>query len=194
MLTNNWLVLRGLHGYPDNAKPDWIAKALASAMFESHINTIRVFLEMAKDSTFLSKALRRRGKQEIIAALTAGSGRPSVYVPAATRGPLPVVAPVGSDDPDPVWMTDEHAKLTSRMARAQEATDKAYTDLITMHSRVMAACEQGGLGKSHRVKDPDWSRVIFPAFVARKVPKAEMAWNPKVKIAIEAELPQQNPN
>ena len=88
---------------------------------------------------------------------------------------------------DPKWLTDPNAVRSAQLTRAEAATDKAYAELIKLHCQMVAACASDALPTTHREKSPDWSKVVFPCFVARKVPKGEASWNPKVKIAIEAE-------
>ena len=39
----------------------------------------------------------------------------------------------------------------------------------------------------HRIKNPVASHVIYPCFVARKVPRSEASWNPLVKQAMKEE-------
>ena len=199
MFTNNQHILRGLFGYQKrHDQTDMICQAMSRALLEGHSTYINIMTAMAQDSTHLNRALGRIGKQQISAAMewVAPSLKCASKEPLAGNhqswpcGDLAYLDPTGQRETapiDPVWLTDPNAIRIARMARAEAATDKAYADLIALHCKMSAACAAEAPPSTHREKVPDWSRVIYPCFVARKVPKAEASWNPKVVEAIEAE-------
>ena len=145
ILTNNWCVLRGLHGYYDfgddsaqvfgkaseeqmgKSYSEFICKALSGAALESHESVITIMTSRAQDDSFLAKALHRQCRKQAAAALEVAA---PVEDPSnvARNGDLEG-NPIESqphENPDPDWMTDAHAKLTAAHDRAMAATDSAY--------------------------------------------------------------------
>ena len=182
MFTNNQHILRGLFGYQKrHDQTDMICQAMSRALLESHSMYIKIMTAMAQDSTHLNHALGRIGRQKMSAAMEWIA--PSQADPTGRLRPVPRRV----SQAESVWLTDPDAIRTERLAKAQAETDAAYVDLITLHCKMSAVCAAEASPSYHREKVPDWSRVIYPCVVARKVPKAEASWNPKVVEAIEAE-------